>query len=79
MGYRLLQGHYLIVLSVTAPHDRMAARLRILETLERRRMETGDPNLGIGIEQVLIQICLNEIVCATVAVGEPFDSGTRGR
>jgi hypothetical protein len=39
----------------------MRAGVTVLDVLERRRAETGDPNLGSMIERALIDTCLSDL------------------
>ena len=40
---------------------RLKAEAKILEIIDRRRLETGDPGLGSAIERVIIGRCLGEL------------------
>ena len=46
---------------MTQIQERMRSELTVLETLDRRRQETGDPNLGRCVEQALIERCLRDL------------------
>jgi hypothetical protein len=41
--------------------ERMRSEITVMELLERRRAETGDPNLGRCVENALIERCLSDL------------------
>jgi hypothetical protein len=41
--------------------QKLKARARVLEIIDRRRLETGDPALGSAIERVILDECLSEL------------------
>ena len=45
--------------------ERMVARVRVLELIDRRRRETGDEEIGAAIERLILAMCLAEIEDAT--------------
>ena len=45
--------------------ERMTARVRVLEMIDRRRRETGDGQIGSGIERLILAMSLAEIEEAT--------------
>lgn len=46
---------------MTRIEERLRAGVTVLEVLDRRRIETGDPRLGIAIEQSLLDSCLIDL------------------
>ena len=49
---------------MTNIHQELKARAKVLEMIDRRRVETGDPALGSAIERVIIDHCLAELEAA---------------
>jgi hypothetical protein len=46
---------------MTNTYQELNKRAKVLEIIDRRRVETGDPALGSGIERVIIDQCLAEL------------------
>ena len=46
---------------MTNIYQELNRRAKVLEIIDRRRVETGDPRLGSAIERVIIDQCLAEL------------------
>jgi hypothetical protein len=46
---------------MTNIHEELKSRAEVLELIDRRRLETGDPTLGSAIERAIIDHCLVEL------------------
>jgi hypothetical protein len=46
---------------MTRIQERMRAGVTVLDVLDRRRAETGDPHLGSTIERALMDNCLSDL------------------
>jgi hypothetical protein len=46
---------------MTNIHEELKSRAKILEIIDRRRLDSGDPTLGSAIERAIIDHCLVEL------------------
>ena len=46
---------------MTKIYQELKAKAKVLEIIDRRRVETGDPALGSAIERRIIDHCLAEL------------------
>jgi hypothetical protein len=53
--------------------ERMVCRARVLALIDRRRLETGDSEVGQSIERLIVAMSLAEIVVATAHEAAPRD------
>jgi len=58
---------------------RLECREAVLRLLDRRRSETGDPNIGSAVEKRILDLELSDLERASMDVSKaPADAGSRG-